>query len=141
MGRDLLPKLGISIQQTKQNGRQINHILDVETGKNIIKWRFKIYPNLCTRLGRSKNHIAKSLFRENHYPNQQKGRRVPLHLLEKVEQELDKLINDKQIVRLNPFKNEKDPRLNLKCPTRPKHLHQLALKRSGRRIKAWAEPH
>ena len=57
-------------------------------------------PHLCTRLGRSKNHIAKSLFRENHYPNQQKGRRVPLHLQEKVEQELDKLINDKQIVRL-----------------------------------------
>ena len=45
-------------------------------------------------------HIAKSLFRENHYPNQQKCRRVPLHLLEKVKQELDKLIKDRQIVRL-----------------------------------------
>ena len=67
--------------------------------KNITKWIFKKYPHLCTRLGRSKNHIAKSVFRENHNPNQQKGR-VPLHLLEKVEKELDKLIHDKQIIRL-----------------------------------------
>ena len=57
-------------------------------------------PHLCTRLGRSKHHIAKSVFRETHNPNQQKGRRVPLHLLEKVEKELDKFINDKQIIRL-----------------------------------------
>ena len=57
-------------------------------------------PHFCTSLGRSKNHIAKSLFRENHNPNKKKGRRVPLHLLEKVEKELNKLINDKQIIRL-----------------------------------------
>ena len=100
MGRDVLPKLGIRLQQKKQQGRQIHHFSDVETGKNIIKWVFEKYPHLCTRLGRSKNHIAKSLFRENHNPNQQKGRRVPLHLLEKVEQELEKLIDDKQIARL-----------------------------------------
>ena len=89
MGHDVLPKLGTSLQQTKQQGRQIHHISDVEYGKSIIKWTFKKYPHLCTRLGRSKNHIAKSLFQENHNPNQQKGRRVPLHLLEKIEQKLD----------------------------------------------------
>ena len=100
MGRDMLPSLGISLQQTNQQGRQIHHISDIQTEKNITKWIFKKYPHLCTRLGRSKNHLAKSLFRENHNPNQQKGRRVPLHLLEKVEKELDKLINDKQIIRL-----------------------------------------
>ena len=93
-------KTGHQLQQTKQQGRQIHHFSDVETGKNIIKWIFKKYPHLCTRLGRSRNHITKSQFQESHYPTQQKGRRVPLHLLEKVEQQLDKLINDKQIVRL-----------------------------------------
>ena len=102
MGRDVLPKLGISLQQTKQQGRQIHHISDFETGKNIIKWIFKKYLHLCTRLDRSKNHLANSLFRENLYLNQQKGRRVPLHLLEKVEREIDKLINDKQIVEKCP---------------------------------------
>ena len=50
--------------------------------------------------GQIQKHIAKSIFKENHNPNQQKGKRVPLHLLEKVEQELDKLIESKQVVRL-----------------------------------------
>ena len=40
MGRNVLPKLGISLKQTKQQGRQIHLISDVETGKNIIKWIF-----------------------------------------------------------------------------------------------------
>ena len=90
MRRDILPRLGISLQQTKQQGTQIHNFSGIETGKDIIKWIFKKYPHLCTRLGRSKYHIAKSLFRENNNPNQQKGIRVPLHLLEKVEKELDK---------------------------------------------------
>ena len=33
-------------------------------------------------------------------PTQHKGRRVPLHLVKKVEHELQKLIEDKQIIRL-----------------------------------------
>ena len=61
------------------------------------------YPHLCTRLGKSKNHIAKSIFKRNQNPIQQKGRRVPLHLLEKVEMELGKLIQDKQITKLEKF--------------------------------------
>ena len=44
--------------------------------------------------------MAKSIFKENFTPTQHKGQRVPLHLLERVEQELEKLIEDKQIIRL-----------------------------------------
>ena len=102
MGRDVLQKLGISLQQKPKNspGNKINSISEIETEKNIIKWIFNKYPHLCTRLGKSKNHIAKSIFKQNHAPIQQKGRRVPLHLLEKIERELDKLIQDKQITKL-----------------------------------------
>ena len=64
------------------------------------------YPHLCTRLGRSKNHMAKSIFKENFTPTQHKGRRVPLHLLERVEQELEKLIQNKQIIRLENCSDE-----------------------------------
>ena len=97
MGRDVLQKLGISLQQkpNKSPGNQINSISSIETEKNIIKWIYNKYPHLCTRLGKSKNHVAKSIFKQNHIPIQQKGRRVPIHLLEKVERELDKLIQDK----------------------------------------------
>ena len=97
MGRDVLGKLGISLQQkhNKSPGNHINSISSIETEKNIIKWIYNKYPHLCTRLGKSKNHVAKSIFKQNHIPIQQKGRRAPLHLLKKVERELDELIQDK----------------------------------------------
>ena len=44
--------------------------------------------------------------KENFKPIQQKGRRVSLHLLDKVEAELEKLIQDKQIIRLDKCSDE-----------------------------------
>ena len=100
MGRDVLAKLGITLKAEKPHGKQVHTILNIQTEKNIIKWIFKKYPLLCTRLGRSKNHIAKSLSRKNNTPSQHKGRRIPLHLLDKMELELKKLIDDGQIIKL-----------------------------------------
>ena len=84
-GRDVLQKLGISLQQipNKSPDKQINSISSIETEKNIIKWIYNKYLHLCTRLGKSKNHVAISIFKQNRSPIQQQGRRVPLHLLEK----------------------------------------------------------
>ena len=108
MGRDVLQKLGITLQQQqcKSPGNKIHAINSIETEKNIIKWIYNKYPHLCTRLGKSKNHIAKSIFKRNQNPIQQKGRRIPLHLLEKVEMELDKLIQAKQITKLEKCPND-----------------------------------
>ena len=50
--------------------------------------------------------MAKSIFKENFTPTQHKGRRVPLHLSERVEQELEKLIEVKQIIRLENCSDE-----------------------------------
>ena len=120
MGRDDLQKLGIALQQkpNKSPGNQINSISTIQTEKNIIKWIYNKYPHLCTRLGKSKNHIAKSIFKQNHNPTQQKGRRVPLHLLEKVERELDKLIH--QIIENKHFDTTKKTRV--KCDGSAKGL-------------------
>ena len=106
MGRDILQQLGIFLTATKPTSKTINLVSDTSTEQNIIKWIFKKYPHLCTQLGRSKNHVAKSTFKENFTPTQHKGRRVPLHLLERVEQELEKLIEDKQIMRLENCSDE-----------------------------------
>ena len=86
MGRDVLQKLGITLQQQQceSPGNKIHAINSIETEKNIIKWIYNKYPLVCTRLRKSKNHIAQSIFERNQNPIQQKGRRVPLHLLEKV---------------------------------------------------------
>ena len=97
MCRDLLAKLGITLNANKPKGKQILQVFNAQTEKNIIKRILQKYPHLCTRLGCSKSHIAQSIFKGNYTPSQHKGRRVPLHLLEKVENEL---IDDGQIIKL-----------------------------------------
>ena len=95
------------------------------------------YPHLCTRLGRSKNHIAKFILKKEKTPTQHKGRRVPLHLVEKVEKELQKLIEYNQIIRLekcpdNLFispvvitvKNEKSIKIALDSEELNKAIHK-----------------
>ena len=46
------------------------------------------------------------IFKSEYNPSQHKGRRVPLHLLEKVENKLKKLIDDKQIIKLEKCSDE-----------------------------------
>ena len=106
MGRDILRKLGIHLSASKPIGKTVGLISDTTIEQNTIKWIFKKYPHLCTRLGRSKNHMTKSTFKENFSPTQHKGRRVPLHLLERFEKELENLIEDKQIKRLEKCSDE-----------------------------------
>ena len=105
-GRDILRKLEIHLTASKPIGKSVGLFSDAEIEQNIINWIFKKYPHLCTRLGRAKNHMAKSTFKENFKPTQHKGRRVPLHLLERVEKELENLIKDKQIRRLEKCSDE-----------------------------------
>ena len=102
MGRDLLAKLGITLNVTKNTGKNVNLISQLQTEKNIINGSFK-NTHIYAMLGRSKNHIAKPIFKTEYTPSQHKGRRVPLHLLEKVENELQKLKDDKQIIKLEVF--------------------------------------
>ena len=95
MGRDILGKLGFALSQNK--GTNINNInLDDRLEIKIIK----IFPHLCSRLGKSKNHIAKSTLKQDISPYQHKSRRVSLHLTEKVDKEIQHLLNTNQIIKL-----------------------------------------
>ena len=69
------------------------------THQRISKRIFTKYPQLCTRLGRSKNHGTNPTFKNDFQPTQHKGQRIPLHLTEKVERELKKLIDEKHFWR------------------------------------------
>ena len=102
LGRDTLRKLGIELT-FKNSGEKIHNINSLQ---NIAKWIFQKYPHLCTRIGKSKNHIAKSKFHNTFHPTQHKGRRIPLHLIDKVEKELNKLMEEKQIVKLDKCSDE-----------------------------------
>ena len=107
MGRDIMDKLGLRLTkapQQKQGEKQLLHISN--THQRISKWIFQKYPHLCTRLGRSRNHVVKSTFKKDFNPTQHKGRQIPLHLTEKVENELKKLIEEKQIKKLTSCSDE-----------------------------------
>ena len=57
----------------------------------------KDFNQLCTRIGKSKNHWARAEFKENFTPRQQKGRQVPLCLQWQVEAEIRKLIEQRHL--------------------------------------------
>ena len=94
-GTRYIGKLGFALSQNK--GTNINNInLDDRLEIKIIKK----FPHLCSRLGKSINHIAKSTLKQDISPYQHKGRRVPLHLTEKVDKEIQQLLNTNQIIKL-----------------------------------------
>ena len=100
MGRDIMDKLCLRLTFATTNKGEIKLLSISNPLQRISKWIFNKYPHLCTRLGRSKNHVAKSTFKKDFQPTQHKGRRIPLHLTDKVERELKKLIDEKQIQKL-----------------------------------------
>ena len=88
LGRDLFPVLGLSIQQS-DNQTTINQ---VEQEYCPIKKQIATdFPDLISRIGKSKVHFVRSKFHKNYDPLHQKGRRVPINLLDKVSDELKKL--------------------------------------------------
>ena len=97
LGRDWFPALGLSIQQS--NNQMI--INQVEQEYCPIKKQIAIdFPDIISRIGKSKVHIVRSKFHKNYTPSHQKGRRVPINLLDKVSGELKKLTEQGHIEKL-----------------------------------------
>ena len=98
IGRDFFDRLGLTVtQSTSQNGKCVNNFSSPEFKELITK----TFPELVSRIGRSKNHVAKSKFHKDIQPIHQKGRRIPINLQEKVNTELKKLLDEKHIVKLS----------------------------------------
>ena len=97
-GRDLFDKLGLAVtQSTSQKGNRVNNILSPEFKEQIAK----TFPDLFSLIGRSKNHVAKSKFHKDFQPRHQKSRRIPINLQEKVIIELNKLLDERHIIKLS----------------------------------------
>ena len=98
IGRDLFDKFGLAVtQSTSQKGNQVNNISSREFKEQIAK----TFPELISRIGRCKNHVAKSKCHKNFQPIHQKGRRIPINLQEKVSIELNKLLDEKHIIKFS----------------------------------------
>ena len=95
--RDLFPALGLSIQQSN-NQKTVNQV-DHEYCP-IKKQIATDFPNLISRIGKSKMHRVRSKFHRNYTPSHQKSSRVPINLLDKVSDELKKLSEQGHIEKL-----------------------------------------
>ena len=85
-------------QSTSLQGTLVNNIFSSSEFKEQIA---KTFPELISRIGRSKNHVAKSKFYENFQPRHQKGRLIPINLQDKVNNKLKKLLDKKHIIKLS----------------------------------------
>ena len=92
MGRDVMDQMGLRLTMTEPNIKVEKKLLNMSnTYQRISKRIFTKYPHICTRLGRSKNHVAKSTFRKVFQPRKHKGRRIPFHLTEKSRERTQKI--------------------------------------------------
>ena len=99
MGRKLSPRIGI---QENQRHRVLNVQQNDESNHEIRHWWVKAnFQQLCIRIGKSKHHVMRTQFSKEFEPIQQKGRRTPIHLQERVEAELNNLIDQKHIIKLD----------------------------------------
>ena len=77
LGRDLFDQLGIIISQKPCPNVKVNNIDQTCAIKRSLA---KEFPELISRIGKSKHHTVNSKFHKNYRVTHQKGRKVPIHL-------------------------------------------------------------
>ena len=103
MGRNHLPQIGIKLHQERKPAGKSNFYVNSinKSDTQIAAWVKTTYPGLCTRIGRSKSHMVHKEFLKEFKALQQRGRRIPIHIQEKVENEIRSLIDQGHIIRLD----------------------------------------
>ena len=93
LGRNLLPQIGIQLhQERKPVGKSALYVNNIDSSDTqIATWVRTTYPGLCTRIGRSKNHMVHTKFLSEF---------KAFLIQEKVEHEIRSLIDQGHIIRL-----------------------------------------
>ena len=102
LGLDLKSKLGTQTTQKAAPTRKSR--FDVLLCEQSEGWKQKFYKefkNLFDRQGESKNHTVNTKLKYPLCPIQEKGRRIPIHIQDKVQTELDKLLSEGHIEKLD----------------------------------------
>ena len=98
IGKNILPQIGIRLVLEKPKQGNVVNIREQEQSNPEIKHCVKNnYPQLCIHVGKSKNHVMRTQFKKKFIPVQQKGRRDPVHLQEREQKELNKLMDQKHL--------------------------------------------
>ena len=101
LGRNLLPRIRIKLIHDKPTVKVLTVKRSDESNHEIKQWVKDNFQQLCVRVGKSKHHVIKTQFIGDFEPMQQKGRHIPIHLQERFEAELNKLIDQKHIIKLD----------------------------------------
>ena len=99
---DLQSKVGI--QTTQKLAPKDKTRFDVLLCEQPEGWKNKFYSkfkDLFDRQGCSKNHVVSTKFKYPLCPLQEKERRIPIHIQEKVHEEMEKLLKERHIKRLD----------------------------------------
>ena len=102
LGLDLQSKVGIHATQKLAPKEKTR--FDVLLCEQSEGWKNKFYSkfkNLFDRQGCSKNHVVSTKFKYQLCPLQEKGRRIPIHIQGKVYEEMEKLLKEGHIKRLD----------------------------------------
>ena len=102
LGLDLQGKLGIQATQKPAPTRRSR--FDVLLCEQSEGWKQKFcsqFKDLFDRQGQSKNHTVSTKFKYPLCPIQEKGRRIPIHIQDKVQAELEKLLAEWHIQKLD----------------------------------------
>ena len=107
-----MPALGLMLVQSPPT-KGVNSIHSqertVETDNDLDDWQKhfrKQFRHLFRRVGRIRNYKVRAEFFKNLTPIQQKGRRVPITLQEKVDKEIDKLLEQGHIQKLEEYSDK-----------------------------------
>ena len=102
LGLDLQGKLGI---HTSQKSAPVNRsrfdVLLCEQSEGMKQQFYLKNSSLFDRQGELKHHVINTKFKYPLNPIQEKGRRIPIHIQGKVQNELDKLLSEGHITKLD----------------------------------------
>ena len=70
-----------------------------ESDPEIKQWVKDNFQQLCICIGKLKNHLMRTQFNQDLIPIQQKARCIPVHLQERVEGELNKLMDQNHVIK------------------------------------------
>ena len=102
LGLDLQNKIGITTTQRPAPTKKSR--FDIMLCEQSDQWKEKFYKDfksLFDRKGRSVNHVVNTTFKYPLCPIQEKGRRIPIHVQGKVEKEIEKLLLEGHIQKLD----------------------------------------
>ena len=109
LGLDLQSQLGVRTTQVRPERSLVGEVSLSNLNETSESWKTHFHQKfhrVFSRVGRAKNHQVFSTFKSPLVPIQEKGRRVSVHIQDKVGLEIQTLIQEGHVVKLNKCTSE-----------------------------------